>query len=185
MAHRSLGQSVLTDMIQNRLFDHREAVAEEDPDVTRSENSDQFDSVMVNHAIITQPHEGTPLLHNKSDVWARRLSPRTVLRDIRTFKREAKQSIARSRDISLLVLSYVISPKRWDRRSVWKKGVVKPASYLPAVIIGLLLNVLVSSWTVSYRRPLTFSKDALSYGKQLCLTEIQTLIALYSYPPKI
>lgn len=42
----------------------------------------------------------------------------------------------------------LFNPKCWDRRTVWKEGVVHPISLLPAVFLGLLLNVL----------------DALSYG---------------------
>lgn len=38
--------------------------------------------------------------------------------------------------------------KSWDKRSIWQQGVVYPASLLPAVLLGLLLNIL----------------DALSYG---------------------
>ncbi|KAL0938831.1 uncharacterized protein CTRU02_205441 [Colletotrichum truncatum] len=40
------------------------------------------------------------------------------------------------------------SPKVWDRQVLWQNAVVAPVSCLPAVIVGLLLNVL----------------DALSYG---------------------
>lgn len=40
------------------------------------------------------------------------------------------------------------SPKSWDRRAVWRNGVVYPVSLLPSVFLGLLLNIL----------------DALSYG---------------------
>lgn len=40
------------------------------------------------------------------------------------------------------------SPKSWDPRAVWQHGVVYPASLLPSVFLGLLLNIL----------------DALSYG---------------------
>jgi SulP family sulfate permease len=40
------------------------------------------------------------------------------------------------------------SPKSWDPRAVWQQGVVYPASLLPSVFLGLLLNIL----------------DALSYG---------------------
>lgn len=39
-------------------------------------------------------------------------------------------------------------PKSWDRRAVWRNGVVYPLSLLPSVFLGLLLNIL----------------DALSYG---------------------
>lgn len=42
----------------------------------------------------------------------------------------------------------VMNPKTWDRRTVWRHAVKEPASYLPAVLVGLLLNIL----------------DALSYG---------------------
>jgi SulP family sulfate permease len=40
-------------------------------------------------------------------------------------------------------------PKRWDRQAIWQDAVVAPISCLPAVALGLLLNIL----------------DALSYGK--------------------
>ncbi|PKY05189.1 sulfate/bicarbonate/oxalate exchanger SAT-1 [Aspergillus campestris IBT 28561] len=40
------------------------------------------------------------------------------------------------------------NPKAWDRRTIWEQGVVHPASLLPSVFLGLLLNIL----------------DALSYG---------------------
>ena len=39
-------------------------------------------------------------------------------------------------------------PKLWDRRAIWENVVVAPVVCLPAVIVGLLLNIL----------------DALSYG---------------------
>ncbi|KAJ5606124.1 hypothetical protein N7510_008905 [Penicillium lagena] len=40
------------------------------------------------------------------------------------------------------------NPKAWNKRALWKQGVVYPISLLPAVLLGLLLNIL----------------DALSYG---------------------
>lgn len=39
-------------------------------------------------------------------------------------------------------------PKAWDRRVIWRNGVVYPVTLVPAVLLGLLLNIL----------------DALSYG---------------------
>lgn len=42
----------------------------------------------------------------------------------------------------------VSSPKKWDKKVIWQRTVVEPAGYLPAVVLGALLNVL----------------DALSYG---------------------
>ncbi|KAI0395740.1 sulfate transporter family protein [Xylariaceae sp. FL0594] len=41
-----------------------------------------------------------------------------------------------------------LDPKTWNRQAIWEKGVVDPIRCLPAVIVGLLLNIL----------------DALSYG---------------------
>lgn len=45
-------------------------------------------------------------------------------------------------------LRTLVSPKTWDRKAIFQHAVVEPAACLPAVILGLLLNVL----------------DALSYG---------------------
>jgi SulP family sulfate permease len=41
------------------------------------------------------------------------------------------------------------NPKTWHPKTVWREAIVKPIGYIPAVILGLLLNVL----------------DALSYGQ--------------------
>jgi SulP family sulfate permease len=46
-------------------------------------------------------------------------------------------------------LAVAFNPKSWDRRAIYQSAVVAPASSLPAVCVGLLLNIL----------------DALSYGK--------------------
>ncbi|OQE43260.1 hypothetical protein PENCOP_c003G04743 [Penicillium coprophilum] len=40
------------------------------------------------------------------------------------------------------------NPKSWNKRAIWREAVVYPASLVPAVLLGLLLNIL----------------DALSYG---------------------
>ncbi|KFZ16247.1 hypothetical protein V501_02298 [Pseudogymnoascus sp. VKM F-4519 (FW-2642)] len=42
----------------------------------------------------------------------------------------------------------VSSPEKWDKKVIWQRSVVEPAGYIPAVVLGALLNVL----------------DALSYG---------------------
>lgn len=43
------------------------------------------------------------------------------------------------------------SPRSWNRRAIWETTVVEPVSCLPAVAVGLLLNIL----------------DALSYGRRI------------------
>ncbi|KAH7163209.1 sulfate transporter family-domain-containing protein [Dactylonectria estremocensis] len=45
-------------------------------------------------------------------------------------------------------VAVAVNPSRWDRKAIWNHVVVTPASCLPAVAVGLLLNIL----------------DALSYG---------------------
>lgn len=65
----------------------------------------------------------------------------TVLRRDPNFFTQGTATVAKwSRIVS--------SPKSWDRRAIWQEGVVNPVSLLPAVLLGLLLNIL----------------DALSYG---------------------
>ncbi|OAA49267.1 sulfate transporter family protein [Metarhizium rileyi] len=46
------------------------------------------------------------------------------------------------------VVKVAVSPHRWDRKALWQNMIVEPISCLPAVAVGLLLNIL----------------DALSYG---------------------
>ncbi|POR39526.1 Uncharacterized protein TPAR_00271 [Tolypocladium paradoxum] len=41
-----------------------------------------------------------------------------------------------------------VDPRRWNRKAIWQNAIVDPVSCLPAVVVGLLLNIL----------------DALSYG---------------------
>ncbi|KAM0564173.1 hypothetical protein ACHAPJ_000382 [Fusarium lateritium] len=45
-------------------------------------------------------------------------------------------------------VAIAVNPKKWDRHALWNNAVITPASCLPAVAVGLLLNIL----------------DALSYG---------------------
>ncbi|KAF4984174.1 hypothetical protein FZEAL_572 [Fusarium zealandicum] len=45
-------------------------------------------------------------------------------------------------------VAVAVNPRRWDRSALWKNVVLTPVSCLPAVAVGLLLNIL----------------DALSYG---------------------
>lgn len=45
-------------------------------------------------------------------------------------------------------VAVAVNPRRWDYKAIWQNTVLLPASCLPAVAVGLLLNIL----------------DALSYG---------------------
>jgi len=63
------------------------------------------------------------------------------LQNILSWPRERGVEIART----------VLNPKRWNRKAILQNAVVEPVGYLPAVILGLLLNIL----------------DALSYGMSI------------------
>lgn len=52
------------------------------------------------------------------------------------------------RDRITSIAKVAANPKRWDRHALWENVIVAPVTCLPAVIVGLLLNIL----------------DALSYG---------------------
>lgn len=54
------------------------------------------------------------------------------------------------------ILPIVGNPKRWDRHLLWQNAVVAPVACLPAVVVGLLLNIL----------------DALSYGESRWASDI-------------
>ncbi|RDW94341.1 sulfate transporter family protein-like protein [Coleophoma crateriformis] len=59
-----------------------------------------------------------------------------------------KNIVAKPLQKGKYVITTLQHPKMWDRRAIWNNAVVAPTAALPAVILGLLLNIL----------------DALSYG---------------------
>lgn len=69
------------------------------------------------------------------------LGPRRWLANITDYGTHAKSNI-------LSGVSVVGHPNQWNRKALWETVVVRPVACLPAVIVGLLLNIL----------------DALSYG---------------------
>lgn len=59
----------------------------------------------------------------------------------------------------------ILHRRAWSKRDIWQHGVAEPAGYIPAVLLGLLLNVL----------------DGLSYGRwprDICLQNGLALINL-------
>lgn len=71
-------------------------------------------------------------------------------RGLRWFGRLVKRG-RHAEERAFHAVAVTANPRRWDRRAIWKSAVLVPASCLPAVLVGLLLNVL----------------DALSYGQSL------------------
>jgi sulfate permease, SulP family len=77
--------------------------------------------------------EGQKRPHTHSKSWTAR-----TVNSVRQKKAKALEMFRTVRD-----------PKCWDRRVIWQNVAVAPVACLPAVVVGLLLNIL----------------DALSYGK--------------------
>ncbi|PGH08116.1 hypothetical protein AJ80_07910 [Polytolypa hystricis UAMH7299] len=97
--------------------------------------------------------EETPLMRKRSRT-KRSAEYGTSIEDI-----EGQDQLKRKKSVALNNLNHgleicrdigrdICNPRAWSRRTIWKKGIVYPASFLPSVMLGLLLNIL----------------DALSYG---------------------
>ena len=138
-------------MIRNVPIQPQEAAQDDES----SETEDEFGPVTVGHAIISQPHERTPLVHKHVneldkpssltpswDLESLLVVPQRSLSALSSFTSHALDRVAG-------VARTASHPKTWDRRKIWQNIVSQPASYLPAIGLGLLLNIL----------------DALSYGK--------------------
>lgn len=129
----------------------------ETDDTDEEQLSDEgFQVVVVNKGIISQPSERTGLLLRNV------ISGRGESSDYNTISDLERQplsgtgapshvlSVAKhARRYTSFVFKRLTNPKTWDRRAFWKHGIRQPVSYIPPVILGLLLNIL----------------DALSYGK--------------------
>ena len=144
----STGTSMLTEMIRRSPPTLFEPTTSHDDEFSQPES--QFDSVVVAPAIISQPHEGTPLLQKRAGEPAQ--PSNHLSRDIESlliFPRHAFLALrARACEAFQRAWFLVKSPETWDRHWIVHNALEKPARYLPAIILGLLLNVL----------------DALSYG---------------------
>lgn len=103
-----------------------------------------------------QPDELTPLIQKGPASNLKHSVPLTRTHDLESQNSHHGTAISRVREALLwpkvhacVVLRRVTNPKTWDRKSIWEQGLLQPARHVPAVILGLLLNIL----------------DALSYGK--------------------
>ena len=126
---------------------------------------DHFDSVLVNPGIISQPHERTPLLQNgsssKSDhpqLNGRPKDLESLLARHGSHWKHIKSRFNHSSEKFWRPLRQLRSLAMSDRRKLWMLMVVQPATHIPAVILGLLMNVL----------------DALSYGRSQSVQELSS-----------
>ena len=112
----------------------------------------------VRPGTLSQPHEGTALLHSKSVLTAGKRRTYAVPPDLEALKCGPTDRFPTIRKAITTIKSWSIdlrhklpNSKTWDKRVLWHNAVLKPAGYIPAIVLGLLLNIL----------------DALSYGRSI------------------
>ncbi|KAL8948391.1 MAG: hypothetical protein Q9222_005418 [Ikaeria aurantiellina] len=152
-SHKSPGVSALTGMFKSSSPTEESSSKSDEDDYVF--NSSGIEPVTVETGIISQPTESTSLLLRKQAYGSTANTLRDSVRDLEGQKMSDNTSlepraagickVTRRCRSTLLTLTH---PKSWNSRDMLKKGLLQPASYVPSVILGLLLNIL----------------DALSYG---------------------
>ena len=141
----SQGHSALTKLIRNSppTEEESQGTGEEESPTTAGVHP-----VTVREGIISQPSERTPLLGKKT---AYESIKDLEGQQVGEFKPEnhIKAVLQRSKKNTARIVRVATNPKSWDQQRILKYGVRQPASFVPPVMLGLLLNIL----------------DALSYGE--------------------
>ena len=149
---KGLPTSLLSERLRNS------ATAKQDD--KNSEDGIFFDGkglqpAIVGQGIISQPNERTTLLLKRTAYRSENFRNFGSSKDLESQKAiragpvvNYQSCIAQIRETGARIGRSITSPKSWDLRDLWVSGIRQPASYIPPVILGLLLNIL----------------DALSYG---------------------
>ena len=170
----SPGASTLSELIRNSQPTEEESGG---IDATSDFDGRVIHAVTVGNGIISQPHERTALLSNKGRAGLEYLSSIHQLRDVENGMIKNAGHKGAIRKLLMLpevhgcgIIRVIVNPKSWNIRSVWREGIIQPASYAPAVAIGLLLNIL----------------DSLSYGMlplHGCMYDVRSLsLGLILFP---
>ena len=147
---RSHGRSALTDMIR-RSPPSRDT----SPPDQKHYSGGRNDLATVGEGIISQPTERTTLILQKA-AYRSDISPQYgSIPDLESLSRAERISSSNLPPaiqgwglVSYSSFKAFVNPRRWSGKTIWQHGIRSPLSYIPSVILGLLLNVL----------------DALSYG---------------------
>lgn len=109
----------------------------------------------IARGIISQPTDHTPLLSGRDVSNPRRSTAYSSIEDIEGQGESLEPNANGKRDANVRAkrqvgraCAWLVNPGSWNKQAIWTYGVQQPVSYVPAVVLGLLLNVL----------------DALSYG---------------------
>ena len=140
----SHGPSALTELIRNSppTKEDGHGTDEDEPPTTAG-----LHPVIVQEGIISQPSERTTILRKRTAYGSiKDLEGQQVARP--EPKNRIKAVLQQSKEHTAHIVRVVSNPKSWDRQNLLEYGFRQPASFVPPVILGLLLNIL----------------DALSYG---------------------
>lgn len=154
-SRKSPGMSALSEM-----FKSTPSTDEGDPcanDEDESIGSSRLGVVTVQEGIISQPTEQTALLLREQAHRSNVKTRQSYIGDLEnqksnqstTTERRFKKVVVATAGYSKSAFMKIIHPKSWKTKTVWDEALLKPAGYIPSVILGLLLNIL----------------DALSYGQ--------------------
>ncbi|KAK1241514.1 hypothetical protein MKX08_001488 [Trichoderma sp. CBMAI-0020] len=131
----------------------------ENVDANQAQSSPIDETPHRPEAAATEDSEYTPLLGRRTsgsgdtsstsvDLEGQKTLARTRwLRGLVARRRKAEHHVIR-------IAKIASSPRSWNGKAIWETAVVDPVSCLPAVAVGLLLNIL----------------DALSYGESIMYT---------------
>lgn len=118
--------------------------------------ADTHIAATIARGVISRPGEHTPLFAGEGSPSAKGTTAYNSIGDVEGQEEGLKLKangirgvMVRTKEHGHRVLSWISNPKSWSPQAVWLYGVRQPVGYVPAVILGLLLNIL----------------DALSYGE--------------------
>ena len=130
----------------------RESLSDSESD---EQPAGQHAVVTVSHGIISQPAEETTSLLKKAAYRSATASKYGSFQDLESLKAvKPASSLPRSSNTRQFragpcqILQKALHPSKWSAEDIWTQGIRRPLSFVPPIVLGLLLNVL----------------DALSYG---------------------
>lgn len=144
--------SLLSERLRNSATTKQD---DKDSEDSASFNGNGLQPAIVGQGIISQPNERTTLLLKRTAYLSEEFRGFSSSKDLESQKAtraslvvNCQRCISQIRESGARIGRSITSPKSWDMRDLWVSGIRQPASYIPPVILGLLLNIL----------------DALSYG---------------------
>ncbi|KAL8698670.1 MAG: hypothetical protein Q9201_006443 [Fulgogasparrea decipioides] len=143
----------------SQMFKHtppNEEASSHTDDENRAIDSSEIEPVTVRNGIISQPTEQTRLLLKKQFYGSNDIDTNGGSHDLESQKKGGDSTPKRGCEgLFTTIINHsnpatvgFFYPNSWDRRTILEKGLLRPASFIPPVVLGLLLNIL----------------DALSYG---------------------